>query len=174
MVLQMTNNAGLLDELPVDTVKQLQVQAKQLDQPTTLYAIKRFQCGHRRPRGGFQPQLPLEMALIEDTGRRARVTGNRRRAGGAGERPLRQLPALMPAAANGHQRPLRRRQPLPGETQPPTMRQPKRVAPALGAVQRLVKRRNAATGIRRPELKRGHGGGGGVDRLCLYRCNMAP
>ncbi|MCB9116383.1 MAG: DNA polymerase III subunit gamma/tau [Caldilineaceae bacterium] len=65
MVLQMTNNAGLLDELPVDTVKQLQVQAKQLDQPTTLYAIKRFSAAIADLKGGFQPQLPLEMALIE-------------------------------------------------------------------------------------------------------------
>ncbi len=65
MVLQMTNNAGLLDDLPADTVKQLQVQAKQLDQPTTLYAIKRFSAAIADLKGGFQPQLPLEMALIE-------------------------------------------------------------------------------------------------------------
>ena len=65
MVLQMTNNAALLDELPADTVKQLQVQAKQLDQPTTLYAIKRFSAAITDLKGGFQPQLPLEMALIE-------------------------------------------------------------------------------------------------------------
>ncbi len=65
MVLQMTNNAGLLDELPADTVQQLQAQAKQLDQPTTLYAIKRFSSAIAELKGGFQPQLPLEMALIE-------------------------------------------------------------------------------------------------------------
>ncbi len=65
MVLQMTNNAALLDELPADTVKQLQAQAKQLDQPTTLYAIKRFSTAIAELKGGFQPQLPLEMALIE-------------------------------------------------------------------------------------------------------------
>jgi len=65
MLLQMTNNPALLDELPADTVKQLQVQAKQLDQPTTLYAIKRFSAAIGELKGGFQPQLPLEMALIE-------------------------------------------------------------------------------------------------------------
>lgn len=65
MVLQMTNNPALLDELPADTVHQLQLQAKHLDLPTTLYAIKRFSAAIVELKGGFQPQLPLEMALIE-------------------------------------------------------------------------------------------------------------
>jgi len=65
MILQMTNNPALLDELPADTVKQLHVQAKQMDQSTTLYAIKRFSAAIADLKGGFQPQLPLEMALIE-------------------------------------------------------------------------------------------------------------
>jgi DNA polymerase III gamma/tau subunit len=65
MVLQMTNDPGLLDDLPGETVQQMQMQAKQMDLPTTLYAIKRFSTAVNELKGGFQPQLPLEMALIE-------------------------------------------------------------------------------------------------------------
>ena len=65
MVLQMTNDPGLLDDLPSETVQQMQTQAKQMDLPTTLYAIKRFSTAVNELKGGFQPQLPLEMALIE-------------------------------------------------------------------------------------------------------------
>ncbi len=65
MVLQMTNDASLLDDLPVETLQQMQTQARQLDLPTTLYAIKRFSTAINELKGGFQPQLPLEMALIE-------------------------------------------------------------------------------------------------------------
>ncbi|HAJ37142.1 MAG TPA: DNA polymerase III subunit gamma/tau [Chloroflexi bacterium] len=65
MVLQMTNDAGLLDDLPTETVQQMQMQAKQMELPTTLYAIKRFSTALNELKGGFQPQLPLEMALIE-------------------------------------------------------------------------------------------------------------
>lgn len=65
MVLQMTNNPALLDDLPAETVQQMQAQAKQMDLATTLYAIKRFSTAANELKGGFQPQLPLEMALIE-------------------------------------------------------------------------------------------------------------
>jgi DNA polymerase-3 subunit gamma/tau len=65
MVLQMTNDPGLLDDLPGEMVQQMQGQARQLDTPTTLYAIKRFSTAINELKGGFQPQLPLEMALIE-------------------------------------------------------------------------------------------------------------
>lgn len=65
MVLQMTNNPALLDDLPTETVQQMQAQAQQMDLATTLYAIKRFSTATNELKGGFQPQLPLEMALIE-------------------------------------------------------------------------------------------------------------
>jgi DNA polymerase-3 subunit gamma/tau len=65
MVLQMTNDASLLNDLPAESVQQMQLQARQMDLPTTLYAIKRFSTAGNELKGGFQPQLPLEMALIE-------------------------------------------------------------------------------------------------------------
>jgi DNA polymerase-3 subunit gamma/tau len=65
MVLQMTNNPALLDDLPAETVQQMQAQAQQMDLAMTLYAIKRFSTAASELKGGFQPQLPLEMALIE-------------------------------------------------------------------------------------------------------------
>jgi DNA polymerase-3 subunit gamma/tau len=65
MVLQMTNQPGLLDDLPGETVQQMQTQAQQMDLAMTLYAIKRFSAAATELKGGFQPQLPLEMALIE-------------------------------------------------------------------------------------------------------------
>ncbi|BAL99829.1 MULTISPECIES: DNA polymerase III subunit gamma/tau [Caldilinea] len=65
MMLQMTNDPALLDDLPAETVQQMQVQAKQMDLTATLYAIKRFSAAINELKGGFQPQLPLELALIE-------------------------------------------------------------------------------------------------------------
>ncbi|MFN8490217.1 MAG: DNA polymerase III subunit gamma/tau [Caldilineaceae bacterium] len=65
MVIQMTGDASLLNELPADTVKQMQLQAKQLSNPATFTAIKRFSATIQELKGGYHPQLPLEMALIE-------------------------------------------------------------------------------------------------------------
>jgi DNA polymerase-3 subunit gamma/tau len=65
MVLQMTGDAALLDDLPGEAVQQLQQQARQLDLAGTLYAIKRFSEALPELKGGYQPQLPLEMALVE-------------------------------------------------------------------------------------------------------------
>lgn len=65
MVIQMTGDAGLLNELPADTVKQMQLQAKQLSNSATFAAIKRFSATIQELKGGYHPQLPLEMALIE-------------------------------------------------------------------------------------------------------------
>ena len=65
MVIQMTGDAGLLNELPTDTVKQMQLQAKQLSNAATFAAIKRFSATIQELKGGYHPQLPLEMALIE-------------------------------------------------------------------------------------------------------------
>lgn len=65
MVLQMAGDAGLLNELPGETVALMQRQAQQLTLPTTLYAIKRFSMAVVELKGSYQPQLPLELALIE-------------------------------------------------------------------------------------------------------------
>lgn len=67
MVLQMTNDPALLDDLPAETVQQLAAQARQLEPTTTIHAIKRFSAAITELKGSFQPQLPLEMALIEVT-----------------------------------------------------------------------------------------------------------
>lgn len=67
MVLQMAGDAGLLNELPRETVGLMQRQAQQLNLATTLYAIKRFSTAVVELKGSYQPQLPLELALIEAT-----------------------------------------------------------------------------------------------------------
>ena len=65
MVLQMTGDAGLLDDLAGEAIRQLQQQAKQLQLPNTLFAIKRFSEAIPELKGGYQPQLPLELALVD-------------------------------------------------------------------------------------------------------------
>ena len=65
MLLQMTGDSGLLDDRSLETVKRMEVQAKKLTQPQTLYAVKRFGEAIGELKGGYQPQLPLELALIE-------------------------------------------------------------------------------------------------------------
>ncbi|MEZ4736779.1 MAG: DNA polymerase III subunit gamma/tau [Caldilineaceae bacterium] len=65
MVLQMAGDAGLLAELPAETVGLMQRQAQQLALPVTLYAIKRFSAAVVELKGSHQPQLPLELAFIE-------------------------------------------------------------------------------------------------------------
>jgi len=65
MVMQMTGDAGLLIDLPADVVQQMRVQAKQMSNAATFAAIKRFSATIQDLKGGYHPQLPLEMALIE-------------------------------------------------------------------------------------------------------------
>ena len=65
MVLQMAGDAGLLSDLPVETVQLMQRQAQGLALPMTLYAIKRFSSAVAELKGSHQPQLPLELAFIE-------------------------------------------------------------------------------------------------------------
>ncbi|RLT43711.1 MAG: DNA polymerase III subunit gamma/tau [Chloroflexi bacterium] len=65
LLLQMTADSGLLDDRSPETVKRMQVQAQKLTQPQTLYAVKRFGEAIGELKGGYQPQLPLELALIE-------------------------------------------------------------------------------------------------------------
>ncbi|MCC6166392.1 MAG: DNA polymerase III subunit gamma/tau [Caldilineaceae bacterium] len=65
MLLQMARDPALLDDLPGETVRQMQAQAQRLDLPATIYAVKRFSEAAAQLKGGYQPQLPLELALIE-------------------------------------------------------------------------------------------------------------
>lgn len=65
MLMQMTGDPTLLSDWPSDLVQQVQRQTRQLPAATTLFAIKRFSSAVAELKGGFQPQLPLEMALIE-------------------------------------------------------------------------------------------------------------
>ncbi|MDQ3247867.1 MAG: DNA polymerase III subunit gamma/tau, partial [Chloroflexota bacterium] len=65
MVIQMTGDASLLVDLPADTVQQMQRQAKAISAVTTFAAIKRFSVTIQELKGGYHPQLPLELALIE-------------------------------------------------------------------------------------------------------------
>jgi hypothetical protein len=61
----MTGNTDLLSDLPGETVQQVQAQARKLSQAATIFAIKRFSTAIGELKGSFQPQLPLELALIE-------------------------------------------------------------------------------------------------------------
>ena len=65
MVLQMAQDPALLTDLPVETVRQMQDQAKRMSLPATIFAIKRLNEAIPQLKGGYQPQLPLELALIE-------------------------------------------------------------------------------------------------------------
>jgi DNA polymerase-3 subunit gamma/tau len=67
MVLQMTGDATLLDDQPKETVAQLQAQARQVDLGAIVFAVKRFSAAVPELKGGYQPQLPLELAFIEAT-----------------------------------------------------------------------------------------------------------
>jgi DNA polymerase-3 subunit gamma/tau len=65
MLLEMTGDKSLLTDHPLDTVEQMAQQAKRLSRAQILYAIKRFSEAIGELKGGLQPQLPLELALIE-------------------------------------------------------------------------------------------------------------
>ena len=65
MLVQMTGDPSLLSDQPADVVQQIREQAKQLSQPQTLYAIKRLTAVLQELKGSNQPQLPLELALVE-------------------------------------------------------------------------------------------------------------
>lgn len=65
MVLQMTGERTYITDLPADRVDQMQAQAQQLPLGTTIYAIKRFGEAIAELKTSHQPQLPLELALIE-------------------------------------------------------------------------------------------------------------
>ena len=65
MLVQMVGDGALLEDLAPDTVQTMQRQAKELSKPETLWAIRRFSEAMSDLKGGFQPQLPLELALVE-------------------------------------------------------------------------------------------------------------
>jgi len=65
LLVQMTGDSGLLDDRSPETVKRMAAQAQKLTQPQTIYAVKRFGEAIGELKGGYQPQLPLELALIE-------------------------------------------------------------------------------------------------------------
>ncbi len=65
MLFQITEDAGLLDQWPQDSVEAMARHAKEWHQTQTLFAVKRFAETIPQLKGGYQPQLPLELALIE-------------------------------------------------------------------------------------------------------------
>lgn len=65
MVLQMTGEERFLVELPTDSVQQMQRQAQQIPLANTIFAIKRFSTAIAELKNSHQPQLPIELALIE-------------------------------------------------------------------------------------------------------------
>lgn len=56
--------AELLD-LGTESLRTLSEQAEQISTPALVQAIKRFSQAEAELRGGWQPQLPLELALVE-------------------------------------------------------------------------------------------------------------
>ncbi len=65
MLVQMVGDGALLDDCAPDAVQTMQNQAKEIENAATLRAIKRFSQAMVELKGGFQPQLPLELALVE-------------------------------------------------------------------------------------------------------------
>lgn len=65
MVLQMAHDPQLLNELPGETVRQMQQQAQRMTLPITIAAVKRFSEAINQLKSSYQPQLPLELAFIE-------------------------------------------------------------------------------------------------------------
>ena len=65
MLIQMVGDGALLEDRAPETVQTMQQQAKRIPGPKTLWAIKRFSEAMTELKGGYQPQLPLELALVE-------------------------------------------------------------------------------------------------------------
>ena len=65
MLIQMVGDGALLEDRAPETVQTMQQQAKRIPEPKTLWAIKRFSEAMTELKGGYQPQLPLELALVE-------------------------------------------------------------------------------------------------------------
>ena len=65
MLLQMVGDGALLEDRAPETVETMQQQAQRIPERKTLWAIKRFSEAMTELKGGYQPQLPLELALVE-------------------------------------------------------------------------------------------------------------
>ena len=65
MLVQMVGDGALLEDRAPETVQQTEQQAKQIPPWQTLRAIKLFSQAMTELKGGHQPQLPLELALVE-------------------------------------------------------------------------------------------------------------
>ena len=65
LLMQMTDEPALLADWPGETAARMREQANQMALPGTLHAIKLFSEAAQQLKGGYQPQLPLELALIE-------------------------------------------------------------------------------------------------------------
>ena len=65
MLLQMVGDGALMEDRAPETVQTMQQQAKRIPESETLWAIKRFSQAMTELKGGYQPQLPLELALVE-------------------------------------------------------------------------------------------------------------
>jgi len=64
MLLIQLQGAELLD-LGSESIQALTAQAEQIPTPALVQAIKRFSQAETELKGGWQPQLPLELALVE-------------------------------------------------------------------------------------------------------------
>jgi DNA polymerase-3 subunit gamma/tau len=64
MLLIQLQGAELLD-LGSESIQALTAQAEQMPTPALVQAIKRFSQAEAELKGGWQPQLPLELALVE-------------------------------------------------------------------------------------------------------------
>jgi DNA polymerase-3 subunit gamma/tau len=66
MLLAQLGSAALLD-LGAEAGEALQAQAQRISTPDLLQAVRQFNQAETELRGGWQPQLPLELALVELT-----------------------------------------------------------------------------------------------------------
>ena len=65
MHVQMVGDGALLEDRPPEALETLQQQAERIPHTQTLTAIKRLTQAMTELKGEYQPQLPLEIALVE-------------------------------------------------------------------------------------------------------------
>ncbi len=65
MHVQMVGGGAQLEDRPPEAMQTLKQQAKRIPGSQTLRAIKRFRQAMTELKGEYQPQLPLELALVE-------------------------------------------------------------------------------------------------------------
>jgi len=103
MVIQMTNDPGILNELPREHVANIERQAQQMPVVKTLGAIKRFSAAIQDLKGGYQPQLPLELALIETIQGAVAMTASVAQAPIQVQAPIAQTPPVQAQQAQTQQ-----------------------------------------------------------------------